>query len=260
MEAPATLTAEVWGKVDAIRGWLSFPAASLSWRLIHEQNRLYIAGDILEIGVFKGKYLALLASASHGVGRRVVGVDGFFAGFQRPLQDIWVEPARTEMIANVEGVCPLGGLLRIVKADTTTLSQASLAQELNGKIAFASIDAGHDASEVYHDLHIVVPSLVPGAIIAADDVFNHAVPGVAEGVCRFLGSGEGRDLSPFAICGNKLFITTREFHAAYFGFCKELISTASEGFLRTTRDHDEANTKIGWAPRFFGCKVVPFLT
>jgi len=44
---------------------------------------------------------------------------------------------------------------------------------------------------------------------------NAVFPGVAQGVCRFQDSRKGRAIAWFATCGNKLYMTGREWHAAY---------------------------------------------
>jgi hypothetical protein len=253
------LSEKNWDSINKIEGWLSFSAASLTWLLVKELLRREVPGGLLEIGVYKAKYLSLIALAANASRRPIFGIDGFFEGFNRPLDDRWVQSARDTMLNNIASVATYDGKILIIKANSTELSPKNLAAILGDKICFASIDAGHEANEVYNDFRIVAECLAPGAIIAADDVFNAVVPGAAEGTCRFLSSGEGRHLAPFATCGNKVFITDREHHAEYLQFCKDVVLSGSSDHLAQTEGHYRANLSIGYAPRFFGHEVLPFV-
>jgi hypothetical protein len=252
------LDKSLWGNLDQIPGWLSFSSADLTFRLLTSQEFSGVSGAVVEIGVYKGKYLALLAHASSARNRRIVGIDGFFAGFQKPLEQQWIGVATDEMKTNIRiggGECQID----IVRADSADLSPRRFAEIVPEGAAFLSIDAGHEAHEVYNDFRVSTASLVPGAIVAADDVFNPVVPGVAEGVCRFLNSGEGRGLAPFATCGNKLFLTTRESHWKYFQLCRKIIESEGDGYLESSRRHYLDNQRIGYCPKMFGHEVLPFL-
>ena len=251
------LNPEVWKTINEIPGWLAPSAADLSYRLIQTDHFRQLAGALVEIGVFKGKYLALIAHAAEGQGRKMIGIDGFFGGYQRPLEPRWVESARAEMTGNIGKVCASQGV-EIVHANSESLSPTAFAALVQEPCAFLSIDAGHDAHEVYNDFRISSGLLAAGGIIAADDVFNPRVPGVAEGFFRYLGSTEGRMLAPFASCGNKLFLSTRDFHAHYVESCREMMQDATDGYLLESRAYNDNNARIGFTPRMFGYEVVPF--
>ena len=252
------LEPDIWAKLDQIPGWLSFNAADFTYRLLQTETFRATPGALVEIGVFKGKYMALMAHAAKDQGRRMVGVDGFLAGYQRPLEERWIESARTQMTTNIATGCH-SQPVQIVQANTEDLSPRSFAGIIGEACAFLSIDAGHDAHEVYNDFRISCGLLVDGSIIAADDVFNPRVPGVAEGTLRFLGSSEGRELAPFAACGNKLFLCTRRSHARYLEVSQGFLRNASEGYLLSSKTAWEKNTEIGFTPRMFGYEVVPFV-
>jgi hypothetical protein len=101
--------------------------------------------------------------------------------------------------------------------------------------------------------------LSEAGIIAADDVFNPVVPGVAEGLCRFMSGPVGRNFAPFATCGNKLFLTRVKSHATYVAICKTIILRDSPAHLDRAKHHLDNNATIGYAPTMFGHEVVPFV-
>lgn len=246
-----------WNRIDSIPGWLSFPAADLAYRLIRTDLFKDVPGAAVELGVFKGKFLSLIACATLPQKRPIIGIDGFFAGFDVPLEDAWVEPATQEMIRNVRIGDPSSNLT-IHRYNSSELTPRTFHKITGGAVAFLSIDAGHEAHEVYNDFRISYSTLVNGSILAADDVFNPVVPGVAEGVCRFLGSSEGRGLAPFATCGNKLFLTKTASHADYVNICRDIVMGEPAAYLAKSKTHMQRNNKIGHCPKMFGFEVVPF--
>lgn len=252
------LDPQAWARIDQIPGWLSPDAADFTYRLLHTETFRNTPGALVEIGVFKGKYLALAAHAAEGQGRRMIGVDGFFGGYQRPLEARWVEKARAEMMDNIAKGCATQQV-KILQANSEDLSPRAFAALVGEPCAFLSIDAGHDAHEVYNDFRISCGLLAEGSVVAADDVFNPRVPGVAEGALRYLSSAEGRLLAPFAACGNKLFLCLRDSHARYVTIVREFMHTASDGYLLRSKAYLDQNARIGFTPKMFGYEVVPFV-
>jgi len=252
------LTADMWEKINSIEGWLSYPAAHFTWALLRYQMTLPVDGPIVEFGVYKGKYLALMSAASASASAKVFGYDGFFAGYNEPLEEQWIEPARATMVRNVATVTKTSDRLTIVKANTQSIVREMFLDEIGGKISFASIDAGHEADEVFQDTQLISSALAPGGIIAADDVFNAACPGVAEGLCRFLAAQETPSISAFATVGNKVFFCTPEYHEQYRDFTKNLILSCRDPHLEGSKRHVQSNTDIGYAPTFFGFEIIPF--
>ena len=71
--------------VAAIDGWLSPEAADLTIRLCRLQAALGIRTGVLELGVYRGKYLALLGALYAGTGLPLVGVDLFIERIGQPV-------------------------------------------------------------------------------------------------------------------------------------------------------------------------------
>lgn len=61
-----------------IEGWLNNDAAYFTAYLIRSQLNINVRGPVLEIGVWRGKYLALLHQETR---EKVVGIDSFQFGF-----------------------------------------------------------------------------------------------------------------------------------------------------------------------------------
>jgi hypothetical protein len=63
--------------VHNIPGWLQDFAAILTMDLLAYQERQKIAGSLLEIGVFQGRYFSVLLASALRTDSRLVGVDTF---------------------------------------------------------------------------------------------------------------------------------------------------------------------------------------
>ncbi len=246
------------GRVQHIEGWLNDDAAELTIEILRHQDSCAITGPLLELGVFRGKYLALVYAASAGSGDRVIGIDAFFERIGVPLAPEWRDSSMQSIREAISQVEPDLSRLEIIAADTTTLDTAAIAQLAGATLRFVSVDGGHDADTVYHDLTMVAPRIRKGAVLALDDVFNALVPGVGEGVCRFF-SEQRAEFAAFATCGNKLFVTTRESHDSWVDFCRELLQTPSDDpYRQRSRDVLQRNVDNRFTPRFFGDEVLTF--
>jgi SAM-dependent methyltransferase len=239
-------------RVEPIPGWLNTEAAQLTQRLVCAQRSAGISGPMLEIGVFKGKYLSVLYELS-APGEAVVGVD-LFVGAE-DLDEV-VRGVR----GNIAAACGDDSRLRIVVEDSLRLEAKRLRSEARADgFRFVSIDGGHTREIVYHDLAVAVEVLKPGGVIALDDAFNHTTPGVIEGITEYFFRNKPA-LAPFAHCYNKLFVTTPDFHARYleatWRFVEEATWLPTHGRTLSAR---EGNQAVGYTPHMFGFEIVAFL-
>ena len=238
--------------VERIPGWLHNEAALLTAHLAGAQRALGIAGPTLEIGVFKGKYLSVLYKLSRP-DEIVVGVD-LFVGSASVMLDVH------RVRSNIKAACGDHARLKVVVADSLQLTSERLSDEVNGTpFRFISIDGGHTRELVLHDLEVAYPLLQAGGIMALDDAFNFTTPGVAEGIAEFF-FRHTPALAPFAVCYNKLFVTTPDFHARYFAETLKFLDGVTwlpmhERTLARRRE----NAASGFAPAMFGYEVVCFL-
>ena len=237
--------------VDPIPGWL-YPEAAILTSYLHAfQRELGLAGPVLEIGVYQGKYLSVLYSLS-APDEAVVGVD-LFVGAADPGG-----PMRRARKA-VENACGDASRLHLIVADSMELNAARLAKSArHDRFRFVSVDAGHTRELVLRDLRTTTPLLQEGGIMALDDVFNCVTPGVMEGTASFFLRDQPA-LAPFAICYNKLFVTTPAYHARYLAAAKRFLDHA--GWLGTcarTRERMRESASYGFTTALFGYEVLAF--
>ena len=191
-------------KFSEVDGWCMDDAALLTVCLMQAQTKLGYDSAILEIGVYKGKYLSVLYNRAQRTAQSVVGIDTFQWSSR---EDVVSTFAR--LFGSVEH-------LGLVTHDSSRLDPAQVMEMLGGRRAsFISVDGDHAASVVRRDLILSKQVLSEGGIIAVDDVLNPKAIGVSEGFYRFfLESGE-QSLHPFAYCANKLFLAERPYDRKY---------------------------------------------
>jgi predicted O-methyltransferase YrrM len=157
---------------DRIEGWLS-PDAALMLMAYNEVITAHgVAGDVLEIGVHHG-LSAIAISAMRSAGAQLVAIDLF-----EQLQD---KNNRPHFVRNMKAFCGDLGFVRCIAAPSTTLGPADVGEGYS----FCHVDGGHTATETYHDLDLCSRILLPGGLLALDDYFNPAFPGVCEGAVKF---------------------------------------------------------------------------
>ena len=108
------------------------------------------------------------------------------------------------------------------------------------------------------DLENASPLLQPGGIMALDDAFNFGTPGVIEGITDFFREAKPA-LAPFAVCYNKLFVTTPDYHERYVRATLDFLDEAI--WLPTcerTLEYRRGNQVGAFTPTMFGYEVVPF--
>lgn len=154
-----------------------------------------ISGDVLEIGVYQGKS-ALVVASLRGDGRRFVAVDLFESGSNlsgaSPQSQATFLATMKRFHGSTEFIRPIAGP-----------SAALTASDLGTKFSFCHIDGGHSPEETYRDLELGCQILMPGGLLALDDYFNPATPGVCEGAIAFR-HDHREALKPLAIGRNKV--------------------------------------------------------
>lgn len=233
-------------RLDLIPGWLAAPAALFTIHILRAQRRRGIRGPALEIGVYKGKYLALMRAT---LSDRIVGVELCPGGH--------AEDAVTEIINHVRAAAGHADDLRIVVENSRDLSAEELLDMLGAAPAFIHVDGGHDIDTVFHDLEMCAAIIRPGGVIALDDAFNFTTPGVTEAITRFLAMSTR--LAPFAHCYNKLFVTTPNHHATYLADAHAFLDAAPPDVTERTKKRLAENDSVGFVPLFHGREILPFL-
>lgn len=183
--------------VENIQGWLFGNAAEQTTALLAAQTAHNLHGDVLEIGVYHGKYFVVLANATQP-GERAVAVDIF--GSEQP-EDTNAWGNKAIFLANVERYCSDRDVLAIEGNSKDELTQAMIA---GGNYRFISVDGAHDTESVLNDLWLADRVLLSGGIVAMDDW--DVWPGVreAERIYRQRDGG----LMRIGMIPNKMLFTT----------------------------------------------------
>lgn len=193
--------------VDNVDGWLQRAASLRTMGILAYQERSEIDGPILEIGVYKGKYLSVLARSAQRTGDRVLGVDTFqFVDPQEVLDCLSRTPETAD--ARVE-------LWKCFSHECT--AQATISK-LGARPRFISIDGSHEKEDVFLDLVLAEQIVSSKGIVAVDDFINPVAFGVNEAVHMFFSIP--RKLVPVAYIDNKLFLSHRA-HAGYYRYSIE---------------------------------------
>ena len=199
-----------WGH-RKVQGGIEPEILLLTADLSAEQHRLHVRGGVCEIGVHHGRYfigmhltrqegdrgslaLALFEDQAHNVDQSGSGDEVRF---------------RQNLHSHAGGV----GDVTIRAVDSTTIDGAYVVDAAGGRVRLFSVDGGHTAEVVAHDMRTAADSITPGGIIVGDDVFNFQWPGAAEGTFRFLDTCDV--VVPFAIGFNKVLFTTPDHAGRY---------------------------------------------
>jgi hypothetical protein len=193
-----------------VMGWVQRPVFDVVRALGEEQERLGIEGHIAEIGVHHGR-LFLGLHLARRPGERSAAIDLY------DKQTLNVDKSgsgdRATLERNLDRHAGGRDDVEVLAADSTTLDADQVRSLVGGGIRLFSVDGGHTADIVAHDMETASGSLVDGGVVIADDVFNQQWPSVSEGTHRFL-VGQHR-VVPFAIGFNKTYFTTAGYADGY---------------------------------------------
>jgi predicted O-methyltransferase YrrM len=162
---------------ERVRGMSSRFAAAICGRLIARQTELGIAGDLVEIGTFEGRFF-IATALGLATGEIAVGIDPFDWPNERLLD---------RFIAN----CAAAGLARDRFVAWKARSGAIAAEELrakmpSGRARFVHIDGDHQDQALTADLELALAVLHPQGLIAIDDMLHPGYPELIVSVLNFL--------------------------------------------------------------------------
>lgn len=189
-----------------IAGWLHRPAVDVTLALGDLQRAAGRLGPVCEIGVWQGRYLTLLSLVA-APEAPVIGVDPFIHVADRDRQI-------ASMRENIATYAASPARVRVIERSSTAVTAGELLAAAGGPFQFISVDGDHTMRGCLHDLHLAQQVVAPGGIVAVDDICNMSCPGVVEATVRY-GVTPGATLKPFAIVGNKLFMTDQPHCAEY---------------------------------------------
>lgn len=164
--AAPSVFAEAWERVENIGGWLTIREAEL---LHQAAMRTPDDGFIIEIGAFRGKSTALLAST----GRELVAIDPLHIGSE-------VAPGR--MIEEADADALLDTVREFDNANWIRFESTQIDPELFPLVDMLYIDGNHEGDAPYDDFIHFKSRLKPGALVAFHDF--ESLPAVTQCVKR----------------------------------------------------------------------------
>lgn len=188
--------------LEKVQGFL-VPSTALYLTGIEYDQRGRVPGGICEIGVHRGKsFIAMTVGLAEG--DEAVAIDIFDA------QHLNMEATSVNALRDFKVYLERWGLkdrAKIIEGSSLDLEKEGFLEE-GRRFRLFSVDGGHLDYHVLNDLRVAEATLVPGGIVAADDLLHVHYLGVITGVFQYLNSG-GK-LVPFALIPNKLLLTDAE--------------------------------------------------
>jgi hypothetical protein len=187
----------------SIDGWFKEGAIATWDSLLALQTSLRLRGNLMEIGVSKGKSAALMALHT------------------RPCETcVFVDLAlRWEAVDLIEAIRPQNNLW--VRDMSQNIRRDGRLMALAGTFRWIHVDGEHSGRAVLNDLEVAAALLSPEGVICLDDFMSPAYPQVTMAAFRFL--DRDREFSLFLIGFNKGYICRAAFAPTYLRFLKERI-------------------------------------
>lgn len=201
-----------------VKGWFPESSAAVWDCLLTFQRESGIRGDLMEVGVWKGKSAGMLALHC-GAEERCLLVD------PRPMG-----AARDVIAREVPGVA-----CKYVEEPSEALWRKPFFYRLARSFRWVHLDGEHSLEGVIEDLRIADHLLSARGLVSLDDFFSPAYPQVTEAVYRYLSATPGR--FSLMLCGFKKGYLCRPRAAGeYLEFCRHGLNAemARRGFSKLT--------------------------
>lgn len=232
-----------------IEGWVMEGARDVTLAIADIQKD-FGSGPVLEIGVWKARYLCLLSFVPKEA-ERIIGIDPIVGV---PDREVHLKQLRQ----NINMFARRPDLVTLLETRSEAINPAELIEMAGDKFQFMSIDGSHLKEHVLHDMTIAEAVLAEGGVLAMDDIANPIAPGVWEAFIRY-GMNESATLMPFINAGNKLFLSQRA-HAPKYR--DTLLKRCEEGRLgkvgQRIVEHRLMMNHINQPMRLFGEEVLVF--
>jgi len=178
--------------VHGIPGWLVDYTALTTMDILKFQEQTGMSGSIFEIGVFAGRYFAILLRSAIKSNSVIVGLDTFQ----------YVDQNR--VLAFLNPVSADYDKISLIKGLSREWNASDIVAKLGAPSRFVSIDGSHDKLDVLWDLKLAEELASKEGVVAVDDFLNPTALGVNEAVNQFF--LEPRNLVPWAYLPNKLLL------------------------------------------------------
>jgi hypothetical protein len=162
---------------EQVRGMSSRFAAAICGRLIQRQSALGIAGDVVEIGTFEGRFFIAMALGL-AADEKALGIDVFD----------WPDAGVLDrFLANCDTHRLVRDRFAAWKANSRSIRVADLRRKLaNRRSRFFHIDGNHSYQSLSNDLALAHAVLHPQGIVCIDDMLHPSYPTLVTAVLDYL--------------------------------------------------------------------------
>ncbi len=209
--------------IDNVEGWVDNRIFDILKDIAEFQEIWKVTGNLLEIGVYRGRFFFALDQLKRKNERSVaidifdeqmLNIDGSGASAERNFLELFMN--------NVKQFSYRPDQVDVIIADSLSISQKDIHDIVAtyGTFRIISIDGGHTAEHTVNDLLLCQGLLSKGGVIFVDDYSNMSWPGVHEGVCRFYLKHNYR-VAPVFVGFNKLLLIGISYHGILLQFLKQ---------------------------------------
>ena len=238
--------------VDPIVGWLDRYAALRTIDLLRYQEQEGIAGSLYEVGLYNGKYFAILARSAAARGDKVAGFDIFAYTSRADFEALFADRFSPQILARIADLD-----LQLFEESSLDMDADQILARLGSRPRFISIDGSHEYDDVMWDLQTADRVMSAKGIVSADDYLNPICLGVTAAIDHFLHATP--TMVPFAYVSNKLFLCRPSWADRYRGVLEEAIlrdDDAEEPKSAQYRASHEAGTRQNIEARYRGHTIL----
>jgi predicted O-methyltransferase YrrM len=221
---------------ERLNGWLRTEAAATWSCLFTFQEERGIHGDLMEIGIFKGKSAALIALHARAQEKVV-------------LVDPMLRREATDAIQDIG----ISGEVVFVRDFSENLAGHKQVMSRIGRFRWIHVDGEHSLRAVANDLMISARLLAEDGVICLDDFMNSCYPQVTFAAFRFLERLEG-EFTLFLSGFNKGYVCRTAAAQPYLEYLRDRLlddleqRDIGEVMVCKTTEPDELNC-FGLVPR-----------
>jgi len=203
-----------WEKVDAVSGWFGFHSYALWRSLLDFQKAESLRGDLFEIGVWRGRSAAVLAS------------------YCRDDETLYLCDLRVDNEAIHTAFDSVGVANRkivAISAPSSELPRRLDLRAMHQSVRWMHIDGEHTGSAVYGELEVAHQIVRPDGLVVIDDFFSPRYPANTTEAVRYLEKNPFH-FRLFAVGFNKGYFCRPESLARYMDFAAGKLGDALLGY------------------------------
>jgi len=160
-----------WEKIDAIPGWFMFQSYCVWRALLDRQAEIKAAGDLFEIGVWRGRSASVLAHYRKGAEKLY-------------LCDLRLDDQAVEKSMRSAGVEP-ANIVRLAGPSIDLPAKLDL-QGMHQTVRWFHIDGEHTGTAAYRELELANRVVSAQGIVVVDDFFSPRYPANTTEVVRYM--------------------------------------------------------------------------